>query len=1003
MRRALLILPLLLVALLAWLVLRGGGDTAPDVAGGARPDAAQGEESSPEAVDRKRRSVDETAAQPAAPQGTPFQQQFPEIGQDRPQDPALGAVRGTVLVTRERPATDAVVAVRDGERVLARVHLQGRGAFLLKNVPPGSGYELVARTEGYAPGGMAQLGIVAGETLDVGAVYVGAALDPNVDNRIRVRVTDASGAPLAAARVTASTVYYGALLTLGKMEKQPGGTIVSLTTDAAGEAVFESLPPAAYDVFAEADGFCFEVKQRLTIQRDTRQLVDFRLDPGMTIEGVVVAQDETPVEHARVGGLRFGDFVAVPAVESDAEGRFVLSGLRGGTYFVFSGKEGFGGTEAQNIAAGTKDLRIVMQSGGSVVIRVKDAASGEPIRSFGVRPFRKMPFAYLYAPLIEAQADETGEFRFVFASADYGMEISAPGYALATLPSVTVPSETPVDVALEAQGVVRGRVVSRDDGTPVRGAEVFVKKGGFPPAHVKDLSTVTDADGAFELAGLPPRALSLWVAHVDYTEQIFEGVEPAVSAPGAEPPPAREFLLGSGGRIEGRVLDANSLPVPNTIMQLSAGFDIASARTATTDETGRYVFKNVPPGRAYTVAIGQWSPGRTGQSRSSVAVEDGAVTLVDFVPERSGVDVTGTVTRAGAPVSGVSVSLVSDDGGDSLQQERTDDAGVFTFRAVAPGSYQVVLNRRANVATPLVVAAEGAPAPLAIELPQGGIAGSVVDGATGKAVSGAYVECERLGADGASNLSRLTQAWAGNAISSAEGTFSLSGLADGRYRIRTQREGYGSDVSAAIEVKEGASVEGVRIVLGPAGSVSGLVRNAAGIPLSGASLTVTDADGVSVFLVDLTPSSSDGRYAAERLVPGTYTLTFRKDGYAPASERVTVTAGTPATQDFTLLQGGTLDLNVRTAAGDPAAKAVIKLLDAEGRVVTKSLSLETLFATSADRTDANGHVTVRSIAAGSYRVRVTLAGVASTSEPIEIVEGGTTPFEFTLPAAGGGQ
>ena len=56
-------------------------------------------------------------------------------------------------------------------------------------------------------------------------------------------------------------------------------------------------------------------------------------------------------------------------------------------------------------------------------------------------------------------------------------------------------------------------------------ADVFVKKGGFPPSKVKDLTTITDKNGDFTLGRLPPRTLSLWISHVDHTESLFEGID----------------------------------------------------------------------------------------------------------------------------------------------------------------------------------------------------------------------------------------------------------------------------------------------------------------------------------------------------------------------------------------------------------------------------------------------------------------------------------------------
>jgi protocatechuate 3,4-dioxygenase beta subunit len=995
MRRALLLIPLVILALLAWLVLSSdlgdgpAGDPSQDDAAAVDADAEEERERvrAREQEDRRERST--------RPPGNRFQQEFPELGQDVPQDPSLGAITGRVMVDRKRAAGGGVLEASASGRLLARVHIPADGRFLLKNVPPGSAYAVTARLDGHAPGGLDRIGVGPGETFDTGTVYVGAAIGPDVDNRVRVVVLDENAEPIRGAEVTASTVFYGALLTLAHMEKQPGGSVLRATTDANGEVEFERIPPAAYDIFAVADGYSFRVRQRLTIQRDTKTRYEIRLEPGLTIAGQVVDTEGNPLAGARVGGLRWNEFTSVPAVDCDEEGRFVLKGVRGGQpYFVFAMADGIGGRDMQNIQAGTQDLRIEIEPGGAVVLEVVDASTGEPLPEFMLRPYQNVPFAYMYAPAIEAKPDADGTYSLHMTNAEYGMEISADGYALERLPRVKIPTPDVVEVPLQPAGVVSGRVLSKVDGRPVVGADVFVKKGGFPPSKVKDLITTTDAEGRFVLDRLPPRTLSLWISHVDHTEALFEGVEPQVAAGEGEAPAIRDFELGSGGRIEGLVLGDDGLPLTGQEIVLSAGFDFMSARNTATDAKGHYVFRNVPLGKTYTVSVGAFVPGQTGQSKSGVTVAENTVTTVDFGTETGGVAVSGVVTRNGEPVANAQVSILSDDGGDALVQERTDAVGRFTFSGVQAGKYQITVNRRGNVSTPVVVGEEP-PAELTIELPTAEVTGLVLD-PDGAPVSGSYVECERIGEGGASNLSRLSQAWAGNSVTGEDGVFRITGLSDATYRVRAQAGGFGTVMSEDFVVKDGESVTGLRLRLTPACTVTGFVRNAEGTPVSGASLTILDSQGRSMTLVDLSQSSSDGSYTASQLAPGTYTLSFRKDGYARASRTLNVTAGKVLEIDFTLLQGGQIELSVLNPADEAVKGAVVVVLDAAGQPIQESFTLENMFSTRTVKTDAKGRVTVPGLAPGTYRLRVTKGGAESTSDPVDVFEGGSTPLEMRL-------
>ena len=171
MRRASILVPLLflVLGLLAWLAMSGG---VPGVGDAGRSDvAAAGGGGADGAVDEAARGRVRAPEQDVRPgrvdrlPGNAFQRAFPELGQDLPQDPGLAAIAGRVMVTRAVPAGGGVLEAAVGERLVARVHVPADGRFLLKNVQPGSGYALVARHDGHAPGGMDRLGVAgAGDT-----------------------------------------------------------------------------------------------------------------------------------------------------------------------------------------------------------------------------------------------------------------------------------------------------------------------------------------------------------------------------------------------------------------------------------------------------------------------------------------------------------------------------------------------------------------------------------------------------------------------------------------------------------------------------------------------------------------------------------------------------------------------------------------------------------------------------------------------------------------------
>ncbi|SDU35567.1 carboxypeptidase regulatory-like domain-containing protein [Jiangella alkaliphila] len=80
------------------------------------------------------------------------------------------------------------------------------------------------------------------------------------------------------------------------------------------------------------------------------------------------------------------------------------------------------------------------------------------------------------------------------------------------------------------------------------------------------------------------------------------------------------------------------------------------------------------------------------------------------------------------------------------------------------------------------------------------------------------------------------------------------------------------------------------------GAVAGTVRDAAGAPLAGVTVTLA---GTSL---DPVTTGDDGAFGFDGVAAGTYTVTAERTGYAPLHQRLTVTAGQTVTADLTLTE-----------------------------------------------------------------------------------------------------
>jgi len=139
----------------------------------------------------------------------------------------------------------------------------------------------------------------------------------------------------------------------------------------------------------------------------------------------------------------------------------------------------------------------------------------------------------------------------------------------------------------------------------------------------------------------------------------------------------------------------------------------------------------------------------------------------------------------------------------------------------------------------------------------GAIEGSVRDAMTKAPVAGAAIEA--TGPEAARST-----------VSDAKGEFRFEHLTPGSYRLKYTLQGYlGSDASGArqVTVKSAGSAEPLVLRMTPVARLEGVVVDEEGHPMPGVGV-YTDGSHQAT-------TGADGRYAIERLQPGTYRLVLR--------------------------------------------------------------------------------------------------------------------------------
>jgi hypothetical protein len=249
----------------------------------------------------------------------------------------------------------------------------------------------------------------------------------------------------------------------------------------------------------------------------------------------------------------------------------------------------------------------------------------------------------------------------------------------------------------------RGRVVG-PGGHPVEGATILVRhmypdgtdcsegpRRGWYRAAV---------DGTFQLEPLPKGAIDLLVEAKGYATQAFE-----IRVPG----PPRDLPIDVGAEWNGHLLDPEGVPIVDCSMRLHHLHDLTNIETRCAQQG--FAFHNVPAGDAKLyVRVDKlpWS----GDGRGlmvPVNIAHGEQRREDVLWP-AGLDVSGVVVdEAGSPVPGAYLTIASQDRERCAAEggigTRADERGRFTFRHLAPGTWDLMAGRDLLYGTQIAVVA----------------------------------------------------------------------------------------------------------------------------------------------------------------------------------------------------------------------------------------------------------------------------------------------------------
>jgi len=219
------------------------------------------------------------------------------------------------------------------------------------------------------------------------------------------------------------------------------------------------------------------------------------------------------------------------------------------------------------------------------------------------------------------------------------------------------------------------------------------------------------------------------------------------------------------------------------------------------------------------------------------------------------------------------------------------------------------------------------------------------------------------------------------ATTGSDGFYRMWNVAPGTYSVTAQKAGYTTQTHTNRNVVAGQiTVVDFTLSVIP-GAISGVVRDSANNPVSGATVSTTPGGYTAL-------TNTSGQYTISNVPPGTYTVQASKSGYGTVTRsNVQVVFNQTTTVNFTFPPApGTISGVVRDSANNPISAVT----------VSTTPGGYTAF------TNTSGQYTISNVPPGTYTVEAYKSGYGSvTQSNVQVVSNQTTTVNFTFSTGSG--
>jgi protocatechuate 3,4-dioxygenase beta subunit len=925
----------------------------------------------------------------------------------------VAAAKGSVAHGSESPraAIRRLIQSFTGTAGTPAFRTAADGTFKASRLQPGDNEKLTVDHPDFERAALAGLSLPAGGTkaglavvLRRGATITGVVKDLNDQPLVDAEVELAQSANFGGGGGRGAFVA-----NIARRGMAAGGRPrVKSGTDGAFQV--KGVEPGEFSLVVRKPGYSTERVDPVKVTDASPAPLVVALGPGASISGLVKRKSGDGAEgfYVRVGlagrGLPGPGGAASTDLPTGPDGTFLIDGLKPRQTYDLAVFGGAGlGPQKRGIVAPADGVEIVVAGTGRIAGTAIDVRSGQPLKDFTVsfEPDRGGgggPGAFRGGGWPGAAGSGIGEKRpfhtedGVFALEDvpagtWTVVVSAKGYQPARVSALAVEegaTKDGVEVKVTAGTVLKGHVTDAKTGRPVANASVTHESAGGGPGGRGPLpaaldgsdDVTTDADGHFEIEGLPAGRVKVTARQPDYSDG--SEIADVKDAGGTV-----EIKLTSGS-VVGGVVVSGSQPLADAVVALAgageAGFGrlLGGSQTTTTDSSGRFRFDHLAPGR-YTV-----SGGLTGKSSN----------LADFVlqPGDSKEDLVLSLS-GGTAIQGIVSGLP--DGWKSGTTVTANGVNAFfaSTKVGADGSFQVTgvpagpvnLRAQANdgsgtsrVATKEVTASDDVPVLQAEIVFEIGftLTGHVTH--SGQPAAGAMILANLQGGGGRQATTR----------SDDSGSYRLEGLQEGTYSVTASSDpaSGGSTVRQTVAITSDQTLD----LAFPTARVAGAVTDAdTKQPLPDATVSLSAAPGAvgTVAIQRTVTTDSNGHFTFTDVPPQPYDLNSQKPDYQFDKRSITAADdGSSENLAIELARGAGIPIQARDGLYNvPLRSLSARVLDAsKSAVYTGSIAL-----------DATGTGEIPSLKPGSYSLFVNASGYATVLIENVSVPSQTVPVTLT--------